>query len=211
MTTNDSSESWPPAHCPPLAWPALSDDIERLAWYRAVIDAYAALWEGHAAQAKLAPVREDDLCALENKLGCPLPPALRTYHRELGVLSLAEELCSVTEGDRPIQPLVDAYPGIGEIAEEEADLRLAENMIVFGDYLGNGNMFCFHRETFEVYYFDHDTGDMLTRFFPSPQEYLDALMIRCLAEIYESEGCDDGGEAILIERFGEALVRKWLC
>lgn len=58
MTTNDSPEQWPPANCPPLAWPTLSNDIERLAWYRAVIDAYSALWEGHVTQAKLAPVRE---------------------------------------------------------------------------------------------------------------------------------------------------------
>jgi hypothetical protein len=179
-----------------LAWPVLSSQVERLAWYRAVIEAYSSL---------LSPVAESDLSALESRLGCPLPPALRAYHLELGALSLAETLCSVTPGSTPIQPLLDAFPGIVEITEDAAEITLAENLIAFGDYLGNGNMFCFHRQTGEVYYFDHDTGDMLTRFFPSPQEYLEALMILCLAEIY-----DERGEAILTQRFGASLVEKWL-
>lgn len=205
-----TSDQWPPANCPPLAWPVLASEAERLAWYRAVVEAYLLLWAGHPSQVKLAPVTEEALSALEERLACPLPPALRTYHLELGALSLAERLCSVTAGNTPIQPLLDAYPGIVDIAENDADIALAKKLIAFGDYLGNGNMFCFHRQTGEVYYFDHDSGSMLTRFFPSPQAYLDALMIRCLSEIYEGEpGCEDS-ESILIQRFGKSLIKKWL-
>jgi hypothetical protein len=188
---------------PSLIWPTLSSQVERLVWYRAVIEAYSSVW----GNVELTPVAESDLSALEDRLGCLLPSALRTYHLELGALSLAETLCSVTAGNTPIQPLPDAYPGIVDIAESEADIMiLAENLIVFGDYLGNGNMFCFHRQTGEVYYFDHDTAPTFTRFFSSPQEYLDALMILCLAEVYED---DEGAEAILIQRFGESLIEKW--
>ena len=100
-----------------------------------------------------------------------------------------------------------AYPGIVDMAEDEEEIAFSEELIAFSDCIGNGNMFCFHRETGDVYYFDHDTGDMLTRSFSSVQEYLDALMIRCLSEVYED---DERGERLLIERFGEYVVKKWL-
>jgi hypothetical protein len=205
MDNESACDQPPPA--PPLEWPDLSNDAARHDWYRSVIAAYADLWEAHPSSPILAPVGEHDLANLETRLGCALPPALRSYHSELGALSLAETLCSAVGGHTPIQPLMDAYPGVVDLADDPAELALARELVVFGDYLGNGNMFCFHRTTGEVYYFDHDTGDMLTRFFSSTEEYLDALMIRCLAEIHED---DDAGEALLAARFGSALVTKWL-
>ncbi|WP_377706633.1 SMI1/KNR4 family protein [Pseudomonas protegens] len=201
---HDSNADWPPAGCPPLAWPDLPDQAARLNWYLAAIGAYGALWEGHVNEPELTPVSEDTLQALEQRLGCPLPRSLRDYHRQLGVLSLAEVLCSVGPGHTPIQPLLEAYPGIVEISD--VDLVLAGKLVAFGDYLGNGNLFCFHRESGAVYYFDHDTGAALTRFFDSPEEYLDTLMLLCLAEVYDD---DDAAEALISQRYGENLVRKW--
>lgn len=210
MTTQDLSapSDWPPAGCPPLAWPTLSDDAARWDWYRAVIGAYSALWEGHVTQARLAPVAEPALASLEARLGCALPAPLKRYHLELGALSLAERLCSVdADAPVPIQPLLEAFPGITDITDDPAELAQAEALVAFGDYLGNGNMFCFHRTSGEVFYFDHDDGALLTRFFPSVEHYLDALMVRCLAEVHED---DDAGEALLVKRLGRDLVRKWL-
>ncbi|MBP5106401.1 SMI1/KNR4 family protein [Pseudomonas protegens] len=201
---HDSNADWPPAGCPPLAWPDLPDQAARLNWYLAAIGAYGALWEGHVNEPELTPVSEDALQALEQRLGCPLPRSLRDYHRQLGVLSLAEVLCSVGPGHTPIQPLLEAYPGIVEIGD--VDLLLAGKLVAFGDYLGNGNLFCFHRESGAVYYFDHDTGAALTRFFDSPEEYLDTLMLLCLAEVHDD---DDAAEALISQRYGEDLVRKW--
>ncbi|ROL93372.1 SMI1/KNR4 family protein [Pseudomonas protegens] len=206
MTDQTTPEQWPPAGCPPLAWPDLPNQAARLSWYLAVIGAYGALWEGHVNEPELTPVSEEALVALEQRLGCALPPSLRDYHRQLGVLSLAEILCSVGPGHTPIQPLLEAYPGIVDIPASDLDLALAHQLVAFGDYLGNGNLFCFHRESGAVYYFDHDTGVALTRFFDSPEEYLDALMLLCLAEVYED---DDGAEALISQRYGDDLVRKW--
>ena len=192
----------------------LSTPEARSSWYRAVIVAYAALWEDHVSQARFAPVSEAELLNLEACLACPLPPSLRAYHREFGALSLAERLCSVDPaGHTPIQPLLEAYPGITDMLEDYAEddgdrmLALVESLVAFGDYLGNGNMFCFHRESSTVYYFDHDDGEMLSPLFTSVEEYLDALMIRCLAEIYSDE---DAGLDLLTQRHGAALVKKWL-
>ena len=200
MTQSEVLDDWPPAGCPPLAWPL--EPVSRREWYGAVLGAYAQLWD----QTPGAPVDAAALDALEQRLACPLPPALREYHREFGALSLAERLCSVAGSDICIEPLLDAFPGIVDLAGTGAELELAEKLVAFGDYLGNGNLFCFHRETGEVYYFDHDGGALLTRFFASPEDYLDALMILCLAEIHDD---DEGGEALLSERFGRELVHKW--
>ncbi|ERO64022.1 hypothetical protein [Pseudomonas piscis] len=46
----------------------------------------------------------------------------------------------------------------------------------------------------------------LTPFFDSPQDYLDALMLLCLAEVHDD---DDGVEALISQRYGEDLLRKW--
>ena len=207
MNETCASESpWPPIGCPPLAWPEVHDQASRHAWYVKVIAAYAALWAGHVTEPRISPVSEMAVTELEAKLRCTLPAALREYHRHIGALSLAERLCSVAPGSTPIEPLLDAFPGIVDFAPPESDLSLARQLVAFGDYLGNGNMFCFHKHSGEVYYFDHDDGDMLTRFFPSVDEYLDALMILCLAEVHEDEGA---GEELLIQRFGQGLIRKW--
>jgi len=201
-----SSTQQTPAE-PALAWVELKDWNERSAWYRAVVAAYGDLWEGHAKQARISPAAEQDLATLETRLGCALPEGLRRYNLELGALSLAETLCSAGESATPIEPLRDAYPGIVEIVSEPDDLALVDALVAFGDYLGNGNMFCFHRITGAVYYFDHDSGAPLVRFADSVEEYLDALMIRCLGEVHDQERA---AETLLVNRFGDALVRKWL-
>lgn len=196
-------EPWPPKNCPRLAWPLLSSQLERLNWYHSVIDTYSLLLDEHV----LAPVSKSDITKLESSLACTLPSELSIYHVEFGALSLAENLCSANGGHTPIQPLLNAYPGVFDITDNDADINLAEDLVVFGDYLGNGNMFCFHKKTGQIYYFDHDTGAMLTYFFSSTQEYLDALMMRCLTEIHAD---DEKGEAALVDRFGHELVKKWL-
>ena len=203
----------PPADTPPLAWPELPDDEARLAWYRACIAAYAGLWEGHATQPILAPASRAELDALEQRLGCALPPLLRAYHARLGALSLAERLCSVAPPVMfaSIEPLADAYPGITDILEDEDDAddqwALVDELVAFGDYLGNGNLWCFHRQTGEVWYFDHDSPPMLTRMFGQVADYLDALMFKCLLQVHDAE---DDDETLLRQRFGDALVEKWM-
>jgi SMI1 / KNR4 family (SUKH-1) len=191
---------------PPLEWPSLLDAEARSAWYRAVIAAYASLWEGHVTQPKIAPVSEAAMAALETRLGCRLPPPLRAYHLEFGALNLAERLCALEDRYTQIEPLLEAYPGIPDMEPSPEELSLAGELIAFGDYLGNGNMFCFHRETGAVYYFDHDSPPMLTRFFGDTQTYLDALMVLTLAEAYDAP---ERGEELLAERFGAGIARKW--
>jgi hypothetical protein len=151
------------------------------------------------------------LYALQQRLGCPLPPLLRAYHQQIGALDLSERLCGVTPAEHaPVEPLKDAYQGIADILEDAPDARqqwaLVDQLVAFGDYLGNGNKWCFHRQTGEVWYFDHDSPPMLTRLFASVADYIDALMFKCLLEVH---GQDDDEDA-LRARLGDAVVEKWM-
>lgn len=196
--------TWPPPNCPPLEWPENLDGPRRYEWYTAVVEAYSLLWKGHVREARAEPVAEDEIVRLEHALGTSLPASLRTYHRLLGALNLAETLCSVVPSRSRIQPLNAAFPGFREVG---VDPEVARNMIVFGDSLGSGNLFCFPRGSSEVVFFDHDDGPPLTRFFADPDGYLEALMVRCLAEVHEDDAL---GEQLLIARLGEPVVRKWM-
>lgn len=193
---------------PPLAWPAFTDEAERLAWWRACAQAYLDLWNNPPP---ITPVPLKEIDALEQRLNCALPSLLRRYHEQIGALELAERLCSVTpEKYASIEPLLNAYPGISDILEDAPDAEqlsaLVDQLVAFGDYLGNGNLWCFHRETGEVWYFDHDSSPMLTQIFSDAGQYLDVLMFKCLLAAHDEEDNED----LLREHLGDEIVEKWM-
>lgn len=193
---------------PPLVWPEFTDQHARLAWWRDCVYAWRDQWDNPAPS---KPASDAELADLEQRIGCPLPPVLRTYHQQIGELNLAETLCSVTPAQyAAIEPLLAAYPGISDILDDvpqdDPQWKLVNNLIAFGDYLGNGNLWCFHRETGEVWYFDHDTSPMLTQIFRDTGQYLDALMFKCLLEAHGEEE----NEELLRERLGDEVVEKWM-
>lgn len=203
-TDKDVSDS----DLPPLTWPEFTDDSARLSWWRSCVLAWLAQWENPSP---LAPVNPTEVDALEQRLGCTIPPLLRTYHQQIGTLDLAETLCSVPPAQyASIEPLHNACPGITDILEDAPDAEtqwaLVSQLVVFGDYLGNGNQWCFHRETGEVWYFDHDSSPMLTQIFSDVGQYLDVLMFKCLLEVHGEED----NEELLRERLGDAIVEKWM-
>ncbi|CAI8910787.1 SMI1/KNR4 family protein [Kosakonia quasisacchari] len=198
----DSSE------LPPLAWPEFTNEAARLTWWHACAQAWREQWNNPAP---VSPVDPKEIEALEQRLGCALPPLLRRYHETIGTLELAERLCSVTPAKyASIEPLLDAYPGIHDILEGAPDAAsqwaLVKQLIAFGDYLGNGNLWCFHRETSEVWYFDHDSSPMLTQIFTDVGQYLDVLMFKCLLEAHGEEDNED----LLREHLGDDVVEKWM-
>ena len=192
---------------PPLAWPTSLDDADRLAWWRECVLA----WLDQEEKPVPAPASKKAVAELEQRLGCALPPLLRHYHLQLGVLDLPENLCSVAPARyAAIEPLIHAFPGITDILEGAADAdasrALVDELVAFGDYLGNGNLWCFHRRTGQVWYFDHDTAPMLTPMFADVGGYLDALAFKCLLAVHDRE--DD--ETLLRQRLGNDIVDKWM-
>ncbi|MFK8256956.1 SMI1/KNR4 family protein [Erwinia sp. AnSW2-5] len=191
-----------------LILPEFADDTARLKWWRDCTLAWLDQWENPSP---LTPVKPEEVDALEQRLGCTIPSLLRTYHEQIGTLDLAETLCSVAPAKyATIEPLHSAYPGITDILDgapdADAQWSLVNKLVVFGDYLGNGNMWCFHSETGEVWYFDHDSSPMLTQMFPDVGQYLDILMFKCLLEVHGEED----NEELLRERLGDAVVEKWM-
>lgn len=91
----------------------------------------------------------------------------------------------------------------------EEDIRLLPHLVIFSDYLGNGNMFCFHATSFEVYYFDHDQQPYLTRLFPSVDAYLQGCLIAAQSDLSTHPEIDVWIEELLVERYGQEVVAKW--
>ena len=188
------------------------------------LDAHLSTWaHGLKAMAWTAeermqptPATEAELRLCEWRLGCRLPASLRAYLRQLGCEDFGEEIC----GASGIQPLIDAYPGIEDMLDDlPADQAQAmrshvDQLVTFGDYLGNGNLWCFHRQTAAVWYFDHDAPPPLTQLFDDVAEYLDTLAIKAQCEAHAfAKGERDGhdvAEAMLVARLGHARVRKWM-
>lgn len=199
------AESVSGADIPPLAWTDFADDQARIQWWMQCVRAY--LDGGDFTPASRAAL---DDC--EQHIGCPLSPMLRAYHERIGVEYLAE----IINPPERIEPLLDAFPGLEDIledmsAEQAAATRaLAEQLIAFGDYLGNGNLWCFHRQTGQVWYCDHDTGECLSQIFDDVRDYLDAVMILSLAEAHDPEDGHEAAESILRQRLGDAVVEKWM-
>ena len=206
---------WPPDH---------ASDSDRLAYWHQGLQAHA--WMDEEA-AQPTPCSQAELRLCEWRLGCKLPQALRDYHLQLGVLDWAErllnprfDLANADEDMDAIGPVRIVFPGVSDIVEMsppqqvQALTAALNELVAFGDYLGNGNLWCFDRRDGSVWYLDHDSSPLLTRAFGDVGDYLDALalMALCIAHATAS-GRSDGderAEAMLSQRFGADVVRQWM-
>lgn len=100
------------------------------------------------------PVSKEEILALETKLGTTLPENLKLFYETFGIADIGEQLQEFAEVDWIKDIWADA-PQYGPDFSDEDKLALPY-LISFSDYLGNGNMFCFHSETKEIYYYDRD-------------------------------------------------------
>ncbi len=216
---------WDEADVPEPYWLTINATAQqRLAYWYQGLQAHAWMDE-ETAQAK--PFNRAELRLCEWRLGCSLPQSLRDYLSQLGVLDWAERLLSprfdlmAPDADMDaIGPVQVVFPGIADIvqmsAPQQAQALMAQlnELVAFGDYLGNGNLWCFSRKDGAVWYLDHDSAPLLTRMFDDVSDYLDALAMMSLCRSHAvAQGRDDGdeqAEALLAERFGQALVRKWM-
>lgn len=218
-------EVWADADVPEPFWlPEPATAEQRLAYWHLGLQAHAWLDEEAVQPAPFSPA-ELRLC--EWRLGCQLPPSLRDYLLQLGVLDWAERLLSprfdlqAPDSDMDaISPVSVVFPGVADIVEmsepEQAQALTAalQQLVAFGDYLGNGNLWCFDRRDGSVWYLDHDSSPLLTRMFDDVADYLDALALMTLCRVHGvAGGLDEGdekAEAMLSQRFGRDLVKKWM-
>ncbi|HEX8425731.1 SMI1/KNR4 family protein [Hymenobacter sp.] len=163
-----------------------------------IIEGYAY----HIDEEPAAPASPKEISACEKRLNTTLPEDLKLFYLRFGPAKLGEILCPLEEFVGWSAESMESYT-----AEEQEVLK---NMVVFGEYLGNGNVWCFHKQTKAIYYFDHDTRPTINGMFSSFYEYLRALLIFTQGEMGSHiEGLEDDCEAIVASLVGQERVRKW--
>ena len=154
------------------------------------------------------PVPEEDIVAAHRRLGA-FPEPLALFYRTFGVADVGEYLLPPEE----MKPLAESFADTEWMHANMSskELKILPDLVVFGDYLGNGNMFCFHRETMEVWYFDHDDPPMLTRLFERVDDYLKGCLIKVQGVFFDDPDLGEREtDAILCDLFGKPVVLKWM-
>jgi hypothetical protein len=148
----------------------------------------------------------DNIRQCEIKLGTTLPNDLKHFYLRFGAARLTEGLFSVDEflyiSANWEQSFLDYY------TKDEQDV-LAK-LVAFGDYLGNGNVWCFHKDTKEIFYYNHDSKPNINQMFGTFYEYLQSLLIFTQGEIGQDiENFDKECENLVIDLIGKDRVKVW--
>ena len=156
-------------------------------------------------------ISSQEISELERRLGTTLPDGLKLFYQEFGIANIGEQLQNFTEIGW-IKDIWKDQPEYGPDFSDEDNKHLSF-LVSFSDYLGNGNMFCFHSETKEIYYYDHDTKPFLTKLFDDVSDYFKGCLVSCQAELFNQEigqeQVEEWCDEILNEMFGEYIVKKW--
>lgn len=171
-----------------------------------IIAALNELWSKDTA----TPISAEEIDSLELRLGTSLPDTLRLFYQTFGIADIGEELQQFDDIDYLVK-IWEPHPEYGPDFTVE-DKAVLPFLITFSDYLGNGNMFCFHKDTKEIYYFDHDTQPYITKLFTRFDDYLKGCLISAQTDLFgdvEQDLVDRWTEEIIGELVGEDVVKKW--
>lgn len=173
---------------------------------KSIIDSLNYNWNNNQANS----ISEEEINNLENSLGTSLPSGLKVFYKTFGISDIGEELQQFDD----IIWLKDLWnydnPYGPEFSDE--DKISLPYLVSFSDYLGNGNMFCFHSETKEIYYFDHDTLPFITKMFADVDDYIKGCLIYAQGHLFgniQQEKVEKWTEEIAENLFGKATIRKW--
>jgi len=156
------------------------------------------------------PILIDEIQKLENRLGTTLPDSLKTFYLKFGLADIGEQLQDLNE----IGWIKDIWAENPEYGPDftEADKLHLPFLVSFSDYLGNGNMFCFHSETKEIFYYDHESKPYLTKMFDTVDNYLKGCLIFAQSDLFgeaEQEDVEEWAEEIVSKIIGKKTVKKW--
>ena len=172
-----------------------------------IIEALAESWNDELKD----PVSADEISELEARLGTTLPEPLKLFYQTFGLANIGEELLDFGDmGWLKDTGAADPEYGVDFTPEENAVLPY---LVTFGDYLGNGNMFCFHSETKEIYYFDHDEAPYIYKMFNTVDDYIKCCLIFAQSDLFgentSQEDVDEWTEEIVEQLIGKDHIRKW--
>ena len=170
---------------------------------RMLLEAYGEEW----GESLTAPLSAQAVDAAEKRLGTQIPEPLALFYRTFGIADIGEEL-QVLENMLPLEDWAEGFDW-DEWANDE-EKALVPYLVTFSEYVGNGNAFCFHRQTGEIYYFDHDTAPHVTKLFDRADEYLKGCLIALQESFFSLDNASEIVEEKLVELFGERCITKWM-
>jgi len=122
-----------------------------------IIEGYA----GFSGTYKVEPTAQKEIDKCENRLNIKLPDDLKLFYLKFGPAYLMEKLLPVGEFEYLKDSFDDEYLELYSKEEQ----KMISGLIVFGDYLGCGNLWCFHKDSKEIFYFNHDTRPNINGMF----------------------------------------------
>lgn len=155
-------------------------------------------------------VAESDLASLEKRLNTTIPKGLKLFYQTFGLADIGEQLQAFDDIDY-LQNIWAENPEYAPDFTDE-DRKILPDLISFSDYLGNGNMFCFHQHSHEIYYFDHDTSPLISKMFDRVDDYIKGCLIFAQGELFgnaKPEQVEQWCEDIVIDLLGSQTVKKW--
>ncbi|CAA9197909.1 hypothetical protein FLA105534_01870 [Flavobacterium bizetiae] len=173
---------------------------------RLIIESLAENWSNELTE----PISIEEIENLEKRLGTTLPKELKLFYNTFGIADIGEELQNFDD-IMWIKELWNEDDSYGPEFTDEDKISLPY-LISFSDCLGNGNMFCFHSETKEIYYYDHDTRPFITKMFNNMNDYIKGCLIFAQTDLFgdiEQELVEKWTEEIAEDLFGKDIVRKW--
>ena len=142
----------------------------------------------------------------ELTLGTTLPNDLKLFYLRFGAARLIEGLFNVEEFQYITanwgESLLDHY--------NKQEQTVLSKLIVFGDFLGNGNVWSFHKDTKEIFYYNHDSKPNINQMFGTFYEYLQSLLIFTQGVVGQDiEDFDKKIEQLVVKLIGNERVKVW--
>jgi SMI1 / KNR4 family (SUKH-1) len=167
-----------------------------------IIEGYADFWGDTIVPATLVA----DIKTCEKRLGTVLPDDLKLFYLKFGAAKLMETLLNVDEFVYLSASWGKSYFDLYSKEEQE----VISGLIVFGDYLGNGNLWCFQKDSKEIFYFNHDSKPNINGMFDKFSEYIHLLLIYSQGEMGQDiEGLEEEVEKIVVNKIGKDRVKVW--
>lgn len=171
-----------------------------------ILESIAETWDDELKEL----VSLDELEKTENRLAAALPDELKIFYQTFGIADIGEQLQGLDE----MGWLKDIWADQPQYGPDfsDRDKDILPHLVTFSDYLGNGNLFCFHSETKEIYYYDHDGEPYLTKLFNTVDEYIKGCLILAQVDLFgqaDQEQVEEWTEDIVSGFFGEDTVKKW--
>lgn len=173
---------------------------------RLILQSFAQNWDSEIAQA----ISLEEIQELENRLGTTLPKGLKTFYLTFGLADMQEQLQSFDEIGW-LKDIWAEYPEYGPNFSEQDKIYLPY-LVSFSDSLGSGNMFCFHSQTKQIYFFNHDTRPYITKMFDTADQYIKASLIFAQADLFaeaEQEDVEKWTQEVVSELYGADIVQRW--